>query len=100
MLGAGQLALLLYAFSPREGVEYCLLSSDGRYLVADGGQIRLVREQDATNSWRGAPRSSRFTFVRVGDSSTVVYLQFGDALLNAPASEEVADAVTHGLTSL
>ena len=77
---------LLLAFSTnsaREGVEYTLLSSDGRYLVADPsrGRMLLVAPVDAA-----LPDFCKFTFVRVDGSKTLVYLRFGDVLLHAPTN--------------
>ena len=80
------------AMTAREGVEYSLLASDGRYLAADERGGRTVLVSPVAKFGRGG--TSHFKFVRVGGSSTLVYLRFGDVLLHAPgAAAEDADDV-------
>ena len=80
------LRLLLLALTPREEVEYSLLSSDGRYLAADERRGRTLLLSPVA-----AGERARFTFVRAGGSSTLVHLRFGDVLLNAPAAADATD---------
>lgn len=66
----------------REGSEYALQASDGRWLVADAaaGRPRLLPDASA-----GAARR-KFTFVRVPGQPDTAYLKFGDVLLTAHSS--------------
>ena len=69
---------LAACLTPREGAEYALLSSDGRYLVADAEKGLLLLPPSEAGVRR------KFEFVRVDSPETeLVYLQFGEVLLTA-----------------
>ena len=60
--------------SPREGIEYALLSSDGTYLVVTSLGPKLLSAESAKGR-------QKFEFVR--SKGDLVYLRFGDVLLTA-----------------
>lgn len=65
--------------APREDEEYSLISSDGRYLVANGDRLHLVPAEQATIG----SAVHTFDFVRVPGSHELVYLRFGETILAA-----------------
>jgi hypothetical protein len=75
------LVRLAACITPREGAEYALLSMDGRYLVADAEKGLLLLPPSAAGHRR------KFEFVRVAESSDLVYLRFGVRAATAYPSE-------------